>query len=136
MSMDVLLDTHIVLWAVADTFKLPREVMELLESDANEVFYSVASVWEVAIKHKIHPEQMPVSEEAFVELCQKTGFVQLPIKNEHIFLLKTLERPATAPKHNDPFDRILLAQAKYEKLKLLTHDLLLPYYGEDCIIYV
>lgn len=134
--MDVLLDTHIVLWAVADTFKLPREVMELLESDANEVFYSVASVWEVAIKHKIHPEQMPVSEEAFVELCQKTGFVQLPIKNEHIFLLKTLERPATAPKHNDPFDRILLAQAKYEKLKLLTHDLLLPYYGEDCIIYV
>ena len=63
--MDVLLDTHIVLWAVADTFKLPREVMELLESDANEVFYSVASVWEVAIKHKIHPEQMPVSEEAY-----------------------------------------------------------------------
>ena len=93
--MDVLLDTHIVLWAVADTFKLPGEVMELLESDDNEVFYSVASVWEVAIKHKIHPEQMPVSEEAFVELCQKTGFVQLPIKNEHIFSLKTLERPAT-----------------------------------------
>ena len=136
MNMKILLDTHIALWAVADTGKLSGEVIKLLESNDNEVFYSVASVWEIAIKHKIRPEQMPVPEEAFVGLCQKTGFIQLPIKNEHIFLIKTLERPATAPKHNDPFDRILLAQAKYENLKLVTHDSLLPYYSEDCIMYV
>lgn len=53
-----------------------------------------------------------------------------------VVLLKTLERASTAPKHNDPFDRLLLAQAKYENLKLVTHDSLLPYYGEDCIMYV
>lgn len=134
--MKILLDTHIALWAIADTSKLSGEVIELLESNGNEALYSVASVWEITIKHKIHPEQMPVPEEAFVGLCQKTGFVQLPIKTNHIFLLKTLERPIAVPKHNDPFDRILLAQAKYEKLKLITHDSLLPHYGEDCIMYV
>ena len=110
--------------------------MELLGFNNNEVFYSIASVWEVAIKHKIRPEQMPMPEEVFAGLCQKTGFVQLPIKNEHVFLIKTLERLEIAPKHNAPFDRILLAQAKYEKLKLVTHDSLLIYYGEDCIMYV
>ena len=136
MRMNILLDTHIALWAVADSGRLSREVKELLESAENKVFYSTVSVWEVAIKHRIRPEQMPVPEEEFAGLCQKTGFDQLPIKNEHIFLLKTLERASTAPKHNDPFDRLLLAQAKYENLKLVTHDSLLPYYGEDCIMYV
>ncbi len=134
--MKMLLDTHIVLWAIADTARLSDGMIRLLESREHEVFYSVASVWEVAIKHKIRPEQMPVSEEAFVSLCQKTGFVQLPIKSEHIFMLKTLVRPAEAPKHNDPFDRMLLAQAKYENLKFITHDSMFSYYEEDCIITV
>ncbi len=134
--MKILLDTHVILWAIANTAKLSEETKKILESKDNEVFYSIASVWEVAIKHTIRPEQMPVPEEAFVDLCQKTGFVQLPIKQEHIFCLKTLARPDTAPKHNDPFDRILLAQAKSENLKLVTHDSLLPYYGEDCIISI
>lgn len=134
--MKILLDTHIALWAIASTDKLSGEVIKLLESGDNEVFYSVASVWEVAIKHKLRPEQMPVPEETFVELCQETGFVQLPIKNSHIFLLKTLEKPAASPKHQDPFDRLLIAQAKYEHLKLVTHDSLIPYYGEECIMYV
>ncbi len=56
--MRILLDTHIALWAVACTGKLPGKALKLLESRDNEVFYSVASVWEVAIKHKIRPEQM------------------------------------------------------------------------------
>jgi len=134
--MNILLDTHIALWAIVDTSKLSEEVIELLEYGENKVFYSIVSVWEVAIKYRIRPKQMPIPKEEFVELCQKTGFARLSIKNEHIFLLKTLERPSTAPKHNDPFDRLLLAQAKYEKLKLITHDSLLPYYREDCIMYV
>lgn len=134
--MKILLDTHIALWAMTDTAKLPEEVIHMLESGKNEVYYSIASVWEIAIKHKIRPEQMPISEEEFVRLCEKTGFMQLSIEPEHIFLLKTLGRPAEAPKHNDPFDRILLAQAKYEKLSLITHDSLIPYYGEECIVSV
>lgn len=134
--MKILLDTHIALWAIADTAKLSDEVLRMLESEKNEVYYSIASVWEVAIKHKIKPEQMPISEEDFSRLCEKTGFTSLPIKKEHIFMLKTLFRPKGTPKHNDPFDRILLAQAKYEELFLITHDSLIPYYGEKCIVSV
>lgn len=134
--MKILLDTHIALWAMTDTEKLSEEVIHMLESGKNDVYYSIASVWEIAIKHKIRPEQMPISEEEFVQLCEKTGFAQLSIEPEHIFLLKTLTRPAEAPKHNDPFDRILLAQAKYEKLSFITHDSLIPYYKEKCIISV
>lgn len=134
--MKILLDTRIALWAMTDTAKLSEEVIRMLESGKNEVYYSIASVWEIAIKHKIRPEQMPISEEEFVRLCEKTGFAQLSIEPEHIFMLKTLTRPADAPKHNDPFDRILLAQAKYEKLSLITHDSLIPYYREKCIMSV
>lgn len=130
------MDTHIALWAIADTEKLSNEVINILKTEDNEVFYSVASVWEVAIKHKIKPENMPISEEEFVALCEKTRFACLSIKAEHIFLLKTLVRSKDAPKHNDPFDRMLLAQAKYENLKLLTHDSQFPYYGESCVISV
>ncbi len=134
--MRVLLDTHIALWALTDTTKLSEEVIQILESGKNEVYYSIASVWEIAIKHKLKPEQMPINEEDFARLCEETGFTQLPIESEHIFLLKTLSRPESAPKHNDPFDRMLLAQAKYEKIKLITHDSLIPYYGEKCVMSV
>lgn len=132
--MRILLDTHIALWAIADTAKLSEKVINLLEDESNEVYYSVASVWEVAIKHKIKPEDMPVSEEEFVDLCENTGFIRLSIENNHIFLIKSLSRLKNAPKHKDPFDRMLLAQAKYEGLKLITNDSQFPYYGESCVL--
>lgn len=134
--MRLLLDTHIALWAIADTTKLSSEVIGLLEAENNQVFYSTASVWEIAIKHKIKPDNMPISEEAFVKLCEMTGFACLPVKSEHTFWIKTLERPVDTPKHNDPFDRMLLAQAKCENLTFITHDSLIPYYGEECVMFV
>lgn len=134
--MRILLDTHIALWALADTAKLSNETIETLEDESNKVFYSIASVWEIAIKHKIKPDNMPISEEEFVKLCENTGFACLPIKKEHVFWIKTLFRPMEAPKHNDPFDRMLLAQAKYEGLKFMTHDSLIPYYREECVMSV
>lgn len=130
------MDTHVALWAIADTAKLPDDVIKLLESKDNDVFYSMASVWEIAIKHRLKPEHMPISEEMFVELCEQTGFRQLPIEAEHIFMIKTLVRPEDAPKHNDPFDRMLLAQAKYEDIKLMTHDSMIAFYGEKCVMSV
>lgn len=81
-----MLDTHIALWAIADTSKLSDEVIKLLEKESNEVFYSVASVWEVAIKHRIKPANMPMSEEEFVRLCENTGFTRLPIDRSYLFL--------------------------------------------------
>ena len=81
--MRILLDTHIALWAIADTSKLSDEVTELLEKESNEVFYSMASVWEVAIKHIIKPENMPVSDEEFVRLCEAAnrGRTYFPVKD-------------------------------------------------------
>ena len=61
-----MLDTHIALWAFTAPEKLPEEIVTALKSAENTVYYSMASVWEVAIKHKIRPEEMPVSEEVFV----------------------------------------------------------------------
>lgn len=134
--MKILLDTHIALWAIANTTKLSNETIEILESCENEIFYSIASVWEVSIKHMIKPKNMPISEEEFVDLCEKTKFIRLPINIEHIYNIKILQRQQNAPKHNDPFDKILLAQAKYENLKFMTHDSLIQYYEENFIINV
>ena len=58
------------------------------------------------------------------------------MKDRHVFALETLKRPEDAPRHNDPFDRILVSQAKAENMVLLTHDSMIPYYGERCIMSV
>lgn len=134
--MNLLLDTHIALWAISDSKRLSEAVRELLENEENEVYYSVASVWEIAIKRKIHPEQMPMDEETFVSLCEKTGFERLTIRLPHIFALKGLTRQETAPHHNDPFDRMLLAQAKEEGFRFVTHDSLITGYNEPCVMMI
>ena len=131
--MRILLDTHIALWANFESSKLPEPARELLTQRANVVYYSTASVWEVAIKHALNRSNMPVPEERFVEACNQTGFLELPISDGHIFAVKSLSRPADAPRHNDPFDRLLIAQAKVEGMRLLTHDELLGDYGESCV---
>ncbi|MBQ9058114.1 MAG: type II toxin-antitoxin system VapC family toxin [Atopobiaceae bacterium] len=132
--MRILLDTHIALWANFESSKLPESAKELLIQRANIVYYSMASIWEVAIKHAVNRDNMPVPEERFVEVCNQTGFLELPIVDEHIFALKSLSRQDNAPHHNDPFDRLLIAQAKVEGMHLLTHDKLLEGYGEPCVL--
>ncbi len=71
-----------------------------------------------------------------IEGLSDNGYKVLPIFNHHTFVLDSLKRSDDAPKHNDPFDRLLICQSKTEGMKLLTHDSLLPGYDEECIIYV
>lgn len=134
--MKLLLDTHIALWSIADSNKLSSKANELISTKDNEIYYSIASVWEIAIKHFLKPDFMAMSEEDFVDYCRELDYLQLPIKNNHIFYLKTLIRTAEQPKHNDPFDRIILSQAKSENLILLTHDSLLLGYNEPFVMFV
>ena len=68
--------------------------------------------------------------------CKEAGFSSLELREEHVFALETLARPGDAPKHNDPFGRALVAQAKMENMTFLTHDSLIPYYKENCIVWV
>ncbi len=134
--MKFLLDTHILLWALTGDAKLPQSAQDIISDMNNEIFYSSASVWEVAIKHANHPDIMPVSAKMLSEYCQTAGYQMLPITDDHVFSLDTLYRSKNAPRHNDPFDRIMIAQAKAEELRFITHDALLPYYNEDCIMWV
>jgi PIN domain nuclease of toxin-antitoxin system len=132
----ILLDTHIALWAFTAPGKLPNEVVTELCSAENRVYYSMASVWEIAIKHRLKPEEVPMPEETFVEMCKEAGLCQLPISAEHIYMIKTLVRSEGAPRHNDPFDRLMISQAKAEGMIFVTHDSLIPYYNEKCVMYV
>jgi PIN domain nuclease of toxin-antitoxin system len=134
--MRILLDTHIAIWAIANTGKLSEDVIQILEDEKNQIYFSMASVWEIAIKNKIRPADMPMNERTFAEICVKTGFESLSILPEHIFMIRTLERSKLAKKHNDPFDRMLIAQAKAENIVFMTHDTLLADYNESCVMLV
>ncbi|MBR2207739.1 MAG: type II toxin-antitoxin system VapC family toxin [Synergistaceae bacterium] len=132
--MNILLDTHIALWAITEPTKLSKKALELLQNGNNNFYVSVASVWEVAIKNIRHPEDIPMSDFEYANFCVVSGFNILPLRVEHIFTLKTLHREDDAPKHNDPFDKIMLSQAKSEGFSFLTDDKLLPFYNEIFII--
>lgn len=134
--MRVLVDTHIALWALMDDLKMPKEAKKILMDEDNDIYYSTVSVWEVAIKHCIRPDDMIVDGRLFEKGCEDNGYKVLPVFNHHIFVLDSLKRPDDAPKHNDPFDRLLICQSKTEGMKFLTHDSLLRDYNEECIIYV
>ncbi len=134
--MRYLLDTHILLWAITDDPRLSRNAREIIENLNNEIYYSAASIWEVTIKHQLHPDRIPVSGKELSTYCSKSGYQALSIREDHIFELESLHYPKQAQKHNDPFDRLLIAQAKADDMIFITHDSLIPNYGEECILSV
>ena len=134
--MKFLIDTHIALWALMDDPKMPKVAKQILMDENNDIYDSTASVCEVAIKHCIRPNDMIVDARLFEKGCEDNGYKVLPIYNRHTFVLDSLKCSDNAPKHNDPFDRILICPSKIEGMKFLTHDSLLSAYNEKCIIYV
>jgi PIN domain nuclease of toxin-antitoxin system len=134
--MRVLLDTHIALWALADDPCLPAPAKQIICDEGNIIFISAVSVWEIAIKHAIRPQSMRVNAQKFTKLCEKAGYVQLDMKAPHAICLETLKRQPDAPAHNDPFDRMLIAQSKAESMMLLTHDSKLTQYSEPTVLYI
>lgn len=134
--MRYLLDTHILFWSLSDEEKIPKDILTVINDPNNDIYFSTASVWEVIIKHAKNPGGMPVGGQEFVEGCLTAGFANLPICNHHVLAIGSLVRKAGEPRHNDPFDRILIAQAKIEEMKFITHDSLLGGYGEACVISI
>ena len=129
--MKILLDTHIAIWAVLDSEELSDEARAMILDEDNEIYYSAASVWEITIKDMAHLETFLYSGKYLAEGCEANGFMSLPIFDKHSAELETLVRPKDASPHKDPFDRTLLAQAKSEGMKFMTHDGLIPYYNES-----
>ena len=134
--MKILLDTHIAIWAVLDSTELSDSAKAIILDENNEIYYSAASVWEITIKHMAHPETFLFSGKHLAKGCEANGFISLPIFNKHSAELETLTRSKDALPHKDPFDRILLAQAKAEGMKFMTHDSLIPYYNEPLVMIV
>ncbi len=126
--MNYLLDTHILIWALMNRPELSGKARRLIEDRANRIFYSTVSVWEISIKHQLHPQGIPCSSEDVLRWCEASDFLNLSLQNGHIPMLETLRRKDGAPPHRDPFDRMLMAQAAAENLIFLTHDKLLSFY--------
>ena len=134
--MKLLLDTHILLWALTDDPRLPVKARKMIENPDNEIYYSIVSPWEVEIKRGAHPKEMPIGAQELVRFCIESGFQRLPVREEHICFLRTLHRPETAPPHHDPFDRIMVCQCAVDNLVFLTHDSLIADYDEPCVFAV
>jgi PIN domain nuclease of toxin-antitoxin system len=127
--MRLLLDTHIALWAITDSPRLTAQARGLILDPANSLYLSTASVWEITIKHMLGKGDMPVSGSQAAAYFQAAGYIELPIVNAHIAMLETL-----SPHHAGPFDRLLVAQALAEPLRLLTHDVTLSRYSDSVIL--
>lgn len=122
--MRLLLDTQIVLWALTGSARLGVAARRLIADPGNDVFVSTASIWEIAIKHALGRGDMPVSSARAVELCAAAGYRELPVSWRHAAVVEILP-----PLHADPFDRILVAQATAEPMRLLSRDAAVAGYG-------
>jgi len=121
----LLLDTHVLLWAVIEPKRLSAEIQALLESPNHEVLFSAASVWEMAIKAALGRADFRVPPATIVEAAQASGFIELPVR-----AAAALKVAALPHHHRDPFDRLLVAQAMTEPAALYTADAQLGVYSE------
>ena len=121
--MKLLLDTHLLLWAAGTPDRLSAAALALIGSQENELFFSAASLWEIAIKRGLGRSDFQVDARLLRRGLLDNGYSELVIDSEHAVAIDSLP-----PIHNDPFDRILVAQATVEGILLLTVDSLVAQY--------
>lgn len=126
--MNLLLDTYVALWAITDNPKLLQRARDLITSPKTNVWVSAANIWEIAIKYSLGRGDMPVSSQDAMRYFQESGYHFLAIDAEHAIAVQEL--PAY---HQDPFDRMLVAQALVEPMRLMTHDSLAALYSDTII---
>lgn len=112
--MSFLLDTHVFLWWLADNSKLSSKARTIIENENNLIFVSIASIWEIIIKKSLGKLKTPDNLE---KIIPENDFKELFITLKHVLALQQLPNY-----HHDPFDRMLLAQAKSESLTIITAD--------------
>jgi PIN domain nuclease of toxin-antitoxin system len=121
--MNLLLDTHLLLWTsvasedIGSNGSLSDEARGLIEDEGNELLFSAASVWEVAIKNALGKPDFKVDPHLFRRGLLDNGYVELAISSAHTAAVAILQ-----DHHKDPFDRLLIAQATVEGITLLTND--------------
>ena len=115
--MKLLLDTHLLLWAAGHAERLSNAAIELIEAPDNDLWFSVASLWELVIKRGLGRKDFRVDPRLLRRGLLENGYSELPIASEHAIAVEALPMI-----HRDPFDRMLIAQAMHEGLTLLTSD--------------
>ncbi len=128
--MRVLFDTHALLWFLSDDRKLPRKIRTKLLDPGTSLFFSPVSILEIAIKHSLKPDAMPCAPDEVRADAEASGLVELPFLSQHSAAVGSLPWL-----HRDPFDRMLLAQARTERMSLLTHDDAIAAYGEGVLSF-
>ena len=121
--MKLLLDTHLLLWAAGEPERLSKRARTLIGNPSNELLFSAASLWEVAIKRGLGREDFKVDARLLRRGLLDNGYNELPITSNHVLATESLP-----PIHRDPFDRVLVAQATVEGITLLTVDSLVSRY--------
>ncbi len=134
--MNILLDSHILIWALTDDTRLSEKAKKIILDPENQVYFSAVSIWELTMKHMLYPQEITFSGPELNVYCEEAGLIPLELTADDAAQLETLKRPPDAPKHKDPFDRMLICQAKQQEMLFLTYDGLLPFYHEKCIVYV
>ena len=115
--MKLLLDTQLLLWAAGEPDRLSAAARASIDAPENELWFSVASVWEIAIKSGLGREDFQVNPRLLRRGLLDNGYRELPVGSEHAVAIDSLP-----PLHKDPFDRLLIAQARAEGITLLTAD--------------
>ncbi|MGC8548925.1 MAG: type II toxin-antitoxin system VapC family toxin [Acidobacteriaceae bacterium] len=115
--MNYLLDTHILLWSLVEPERVPGPMLRLIEDTGNRIWFSSASIWEIAIKHSLGKDEFSVEPGTIWKAARQTGLEEIAVSAEH-----TVEVDALPWLHRDPFDRMLVAQSRVEKMKLLSVD--------------
>jgi PIN domain nuclease of toxin-antitoxin system len=123
--MRLLLDTHVLLWYLIAPRRLPKHALSDIENGANEVIFSAASIWEIAIKSALGRADFGVSPDEIAAAAVATGFVELPVRASAAVYVAKLPTH-----HRDPFDRLLVAQSVTEPALLYTADPQLEIYSE------
>lgn len=126
--MKLLLDTHLLLWAAGEPGKLSDKARNLILDTSNDLFFSAASIWEIVIKRNLERPDFRVDPVRLRKMLVVNGYEEIPVESEHALAVASLP-----PLHKDPFDRILLAQARTEGLQLLTVDEQIANYGDSII---
>jgi PIN domain nuclease of toxin-antitoxin system len=121
--MKFLVDTHLLLWTAGQSGRLSASAMRLIADPNNEVLFSAASIWEVAIKRGLGRDDFQADPRLLRRGLLDNGYAELPIRSDHVVAIAGLP-----PIHKDPFDRLLVAQATVEGITLLTADSLVAQY--------
>jgi PIN domain nuclease of toxin-antitoxin system len=128
--MQALFDTHALLWFLTGDSRLPKRIRSRLIEPGTRLYFSPVSILEIAIKHSLKPDAMPCDPDEVRAAAEASGLSELPFASKHARAVGELPWL-----HRDPFDRMLLAQARTEQIILLTHDDAIAGYGDGVVSF-